>query len=59
MIFLYAKEVKLQDVVFGILKWKYIIRMLYIEYERDIQKISPKCGKLILDYKNKNLHNNQ
>ena len=33
MIFLYAKEVKLQDVVFGILKWKYIIRMLYIEYD--------------------------
>lgn len=35
------------------------VEMLYIEYERDIQKISPKCGKLILDYKNKNLNNNQ
>ena len=33
------------------------VEMLYINYERDVQKVAPKCGKYILDYKNNKLLN--
>ena len=33
------------------------VEMLYINYERDVQKVAPKCGKYILEYKNNTLLN--